>query len=140
MALTLLIVQPLHCKNMRMEITRVTTEIMLQLCLQGRKGQSAGDAIRRPYFQCMQFYSVSMAPALYSLILFMTATIAEAKIQKERMASLKENVGRPYHLFAILNARTFCDYFLQRTGSLITLFFPPYHHHHHHSHPTCTEF
>ena len=56
------------------------------------------------------------------------------------MASLKENVGRPYHLFAILNARTFCDYFLQRTGSLITLFFPPYHHHHHHSHPTCTEF
>lgn len=40
------------------------------------------------------------------------------------MASLNENVDRPYHLFAILNARTFCDYFLQRTGSLITLFFP----------------
>lgn len=65
---------------------------MLQFCLQGRKGHSAGDSIRRPCFQCMESYSMNTAPALYSIILFITVafgkTLLKPKSKKEKMASL----------------------------------------------------
>lgn len=64
-----------------MEITGVTTKITLQLCLQGRKGQSEGDAIRLPCLQCMPSYSVNMAPAVYSLILFIPVAFGETLLK-----------------------------------------------------------
>lgn len=64
-----------------MEITGVTTKITLQLCLQGRKAQSEGDAIRHPCLQCMPSYSVNMAPAVYSLILFIPVAFGETLLK-----------------------------------------------------------
>lgn len=108
----------------------------------GLKGHSTGDSIRCPCFQLMQSYSVNTTPVLYRIMLLIAMAferpLLKPKYPKGRLASLilTQDVGRAYHLFAILTARTFCDYFLRKAGSFKTLL--PSHHHCHHYTVTAT--
>lgn len=116
---------------------------MLQLCLQGGKGHSTGDSIRRSCFQCMQSYSVNTAPALYSIILFITVafvkTLLKAKSKKKE-----------WLVYINLRCWQTILFVCHSEGKDILWLFPrknrntcnssPYHHHHHHCHQTCREF
>lgn len=78
----------------------------------GLKGHSTGNSIRRPCFQLMQSYSVNTVPVLYRIILLIAVAFERAllkpKYPKGRPVSLilTQDVGREYHLFAILTVRT----------------------------------
>lgn len=104
----------------------------------GLKRQSTGDSIRCPCSQLMQSHSVNPATVLYSMMLLIAAAFGKALLKRKelkgRMASLRLTCkdDRPYHLFAILTARTLCDYFLKKAESFKTLLplITPHNHHH----------
>lgn len=95
----------------------------------GLKGHSTGDSIRHPCFQLMQSYSVNTAPVLYLITLLIAVAFERAllkpKYPKGRLASLMltQDVGRAYHLFAILTVRTFTVIISSEKQDHLKLFF-----------------